>query len=136
MNNLIEISDEEVLHIMINFSEKLEGMGSSFLDVNSMEKLHKIHLFFKETLQYWIGKINEAIKGNLFPIPFQQNSLAVLWGVVRCYPRFAYAQANPSFLMELISAIDKFLMMDPSKTFSENYGCSLPYPILCLLKIP
>ncbi|KAL7121582.1 hypothetical protein ACP275_02G190700 [Erythranthe tilingii] len=123
LNNLVENSHEEVLYIMINFSEKLEGMDSNLLDVKSMEKPKKIHVVWEETLKYWIAKINEAIKGNLFPISFPKNSLAILWGVIQCYSRFAFAQANPSLLMDLIDAIDELLMMESS--YQQNTWHSL-----------
>ncbi|KAK4388004.1 Small subunit processome component 20, partial [Sesamum angolense] len=82
-NNLIEVSAERVLNLMMNFCEKLGGEIPSFLDGKSREKLSRIHIFFEETLRYWFGQINEAIEGNLSPILFQQNKLAVLWGIIR-----------------------------------------------------
>ncbi|KAK6117565.1 hypothetical protein DH2020_048693 [Rehmannia glutinosa] len=110
-NNLIEISDEEVVYLMINFCEKLEGEGSSFLYLKSKEKLSRIQNFFEETLHCWIGKISEVVQGNLFPVSFQQNELAILWGVVWCYSHFADAEANPSLLMDLINATNELLMV-------------------------
>lgn len=117
LNNLIEISDEEVVYLMMKFCEKLEGKSSSYLDGKSKDKFSRIFVFFEETLHYWIGKISEAVEGNLFPI--QQNKLAVLWAVIGCYSHFADAQANQSLLMELINAIDKLLMVGSSKTFPD-----------------
>lgn len=127
-NNLIEISDEEELvYLMMKFCEKLEEKSSSFVDGKSKEKFSRIFVFFEETLHYWIGKINEAAEGNLFPI--QQNKLAVLWAVVGCYSHFADAQENPSLLMDLINAIDKFLMVKSSKTFSDALWMSIRFCI-------
>ncbi|KAK6117591.1 hypothetical protein DH2020_048670 [Rehmannia glutinosa] len=73
-NNLIEISDEEVVYLMINFCEKLEGEGSSFLYLKSKETLSRIQDFFEETLHCWIGKISEVVQGNLFPFHFNKMS--------------------------------------------------------------
>ncbi|KAL8494904.1 hypothetical protein ACS0TY_019169 [Phlomoides rotata] len=122
LNNLIEIYDEEVVYLMMKFCEKLEVESSpSFFNEKPKEISSRIIIFFDETLHYWIGKISEAVQGNLFPI--QQNRLAVLWAVMRCYSYFSDAHANPSLLMELINAIDKLLMVESS--FPHNIWYSL-----------
>ncbi|KAL6569638.1 hypothetical protein OROMI_014152 [Orobanche minor] len=115
-NNLIELFEEEVLYLMMKFSEKPEGESSSFLDGISAEKLSRIHNFFKETLYHWIEKISEAVKGNVFPI--QKNELAVLWGVIRCYSHFADPEPNPALLLDLINVIDELLTVGSS--FGES----------------
>ncbi|KAL3835007.1 hypothetical protein ACJIZ3_009743 [Penstemon smallii] len=128
--NLIEISEEEVVNLMIHVCEKLEGKRSSFLSAKSKE-LSRIQVFIEETLHYWIGKINEVIKGNLTPFQYQQNRLAVLWGVLWCYPHFADTQANPSLLMDLINALDELLMVNfkfagfPEYTWHSLIGAAL-----------
>ncbi|KAL3626591.1 hypothetical protein CASFOL_030140 [Castilleja foliolosa] len=112
-SNLMQISKEEVLYLMIKLCEKLEGESSSsrFFDKKSKENVSMIHNFFKETLHSWIGKISEAAKENVYTIQFQQNELAVLWGVIRCYSHFPDAEASQSLLMDLINAIDELLIV-------------------------
>ncbi|KAL0396969.1 UNVERIFIED_CONTAM: hypothetical protein Scaly_0145300 [Sesamum calycinum] len=122
-NNLIEVSAERVLNLMMNFCEKLGGEIPSFLDGKSREKLSRIHIFFEETLRYWFGQINEAIEGNLSPILFQQNKLAVLWGIIRCFSHFTDAKAHSSLLMDLINTMDKLMMVESSKIFLWLFGC-------------
>ncbi|KAG8377667.1 hypothetical protein BUALT_Bualt08G0056700 [Buddleja alternifolia] len=127
-DNLIEISDEEVVHLMINFCEKLEEDGSSFVDGKSTEQSSRIHVFFQDTINFWIGNITESVKRNLFPFLFQQNKLAVLWGVVRCYSHFSSAKTNPSRLMDLINAMDELLMVEsgfPQNTWESVIGAAL-----------
>lgn len=122
LNNLIEISDEEVVYLMMKFCEKLEVESfslPSFFNGKPKEMFSRIFIFFEETLHYWIGKISEAVEGNQFPI--QQNMLAVLWAVMRCYSHFVDTHANPTLLMELINAIDKLLMVESSKSFPDPY---------------
>ncbi|KAL0288362.1 UNVERIFIED_CONTAM: Small subunit processome component 20 [Sesamum calycinum] len=116
-NNLIEVSAERVLNLMMNFCEKLGGEIPSFLDGKSREKLSRIHIFFEETLRYWFGQINEAIEGNLSPILFQQNKLAVLWGIIRCFSHFTDAKAHSSLLMDLIITMDKLMMVNLVRYF-------------------
>lgn len=116
-NNLIEMFDEEVVHLMMKFCEKLEVKSSSFWDGESMEKFSRIFVFFEDTLHYWIEKISNSVEGNLLPV--QLNKMAVLWAVIGCYSHFPDAQANPSLLMEFINATDKLLMVESSKSFTD-----------------
>ncbi|XP_073273960.1 uncharacterized protein [Primulina huaijiensis] len=113
-NNMIEIFEEETIYLMVIFCEKLGGESSNLLRRNSMENLSRIHVYFEETLKYWIGNINEAVKGNSISIPVQQSGLAVLWGVIGCYSDFADAQASLSILMDLIDSLDELLMTEYS----------------------
>lgn len=114
---MIEIFEEEAVDLMVIFCEKLGGESSNLLRRNSMENLSRIHVFFEETLKYWIGNIHEAVKGNSISFPVQQSRLAVLWGVIGCYSYFADAQASLSILMDLIDSLDELLMAEYSKTF-------------------
>ncbi|XP_073295585.1 uncharacterized protein [Primulina huaijiensis] len=111
-NNLIEIFEEEAVYLMVIFCEKIGGESYNLFRRNSMENLSRIHVFFYETLKYWIGNINEAVKGNSISIPVQQSRLAVLWGVIGCYSYFADAQASLSILMDLIDSLDEVLMAE------------------------
>ncbi|GER48680.1 small subunit processome component 20-like protein [Striga asiatica] len=130
-SNLIEISQEEVLYLMVKLCEKFANGSSSVMDGESIEELSVICNYFQETLHCWIRKINEVVKGNLFAVPFQQNELAVLWGVIRCYSHFADAEANPSLLMDLINVIDKLLMV--GSITSDNMLHRIEYILLEML---
>lgn len=111
-NNLIEIFEEEAVYLMVIFCEKLGGESSNLLRRNTMEIFSRIHVFFEETLKYWIGNIKEVVKGNSISIPVQQSRLAVLWGVIRCYGYFASAQTSLPMLMDLIDSLDELLMAE------------------------
>ncbi|XP_051119137.1 uncharacterized protein LOC127243259 [Andrographis paniculata] len=110
-NNLIDMFPEEVLRLMINFCGKLENENSSFLDWNNKETSSRIYHFTEQSLHHWTSKITEAVRGNFILSPLQQNELAVLWAVVRCYSHFGDSQSNPSLLMDLINAIDEFMVV-------------------------
>ncbi|XP_047962279.1 small subunit processome component 20 homolog [Salvia hispanica] len=116
--NLIEIYDEEVMYILMKFCEKVEVNNCCFWDGKSKEKFSRIFVFFEETLHYWIGEISNSVEGKLFPA--QRNKLAVLWAVIGCYSHFADVQENSSVLMELISAIDKLLMVESKAGFQQD----------------
>ncbi|KAH6786084.1 hypothetical protein C2S51_038539 [Perilla frutescens var. frutescens] len=123
-NNLIEISDEEVVYLMMKFCENLEAKSSSFWDGESNEKFSRIFVFLEGTFQYWIREISNSVEGNLFPV--QRNKLAVLWAVIGCYSHLPDDQANPSLLLEVINAIDKLLMVESKLAgFQQNTWYSL-----------
>ncbi|KAL3622254.1 hypothetical protein CASFOL_033665 [Castilleja foliolosa] len=125
-SNLVQISKEEVIYLMVKLCEKVEEASSRFFDGKSKKDVSMIHNFFKETLHSWIGKISEAAKGNVYTIPFQQNELAVLWGVIRCYSHFSDAEASQSLLMDLINAIDELLIVgSKSSGFQESTWYSM-----------
>ncbi|KAL1533475.1 small subunit processome component 20 isoform X1 [Salvia divinorum] len=111
--NLIKIYAEEVMYLMMKFCDKLEVNSSSFWEGKSKEKFSRTFVFFEDTLHYWIGEISNSVEGKLWPA--QQDKLAVLWAVIRCYSHLADVQENPSVLMELINAIDRLLIVE-SKT--------------------
>ncbi|CAA2935324.1 small subunit processome component 20 homolog [Olea europaea subsp. europaea] len=108
-SNLVEGPEDDVINLLLSFCEKMEGQSSAFYDVNSSENLSRLRVFLRECISYWIGVISNAIKGSN---EIQENRLPVLWGVIGCYPHVAGAQENPSLLMNLIKAMDEFLMTE------------------------
>ncbi|XP_073124564.1 uncharacterized protein [Henckelia pumila] len=120
LNNLIQIFEEEAVYLMVIFCDKVGEESSNLLHRNSMENLSRIHGFLEETLKYWIGNINEAVKGNSISISVQQSRLAVLWGVIGCYSYFADAQASSSILMDLIDSVDELLMGEHNFTVIQE----------------
>ncbi|KAH6811413.1 hypothetical protein C2S51_025175 [Perilla frutescens var. frutescens] len=118
LSNLIEISVEEVLYLMMKFCDNLEAESSSFWDGEFKKNFSLIFDFFKRTLRTWMEEISNSVEGNLFPA--QKNTLAVLWAVIRCYSYLPDDQANPSLLLEFINAIDKLLMVESKLAGSQQ----------------
>ncbi|KAH6788665.1 hypothetical protein C2S51_003671 [Perilla frutescens var. frutescens] len=116
LSNLIEISVEEVLYLMMKFCDNLEA--ESFWDGEFKKNFSLIFDFFKRTLRTWTEEISNSVEGNLFPA--QKNTLAVLWAVIGCYSYLPDDQANPSLLLEFINAIDKLLMVESKLAGSQQ----------------
>lgn len=123
MNDLIEAFEEEVVYLLLNFSKRLEEHGSNLLDGASNEGLSKIQNFFQEVISNWIGEINDVIHGNPSCIQFQKTKMGLLYGIVSSYPYVVDVQSNSSLLMDLVDALDRFLLTGFGKAFYHLSRC-------------
>lgn len=108
---MIEISEEEVIHLLQIFFKRLPAQGHSFLDEVPNEKLSRIHSFLREGIGRWILRIQKKP----YSAQIDENELAILWGIVACYP-IAGGSANESLLMDLVKALDELLSTESGKT--------------------
>ncbi|KAG5588462.1 hypothetical protein H5410_048896 [Solanum commersonii] len=127
LNDMIEISEEEVIHLLQIFFKRLPAQGHSFLDEVPNEKLSRIHSFLRETIGRWIWRIQKEP----YSTQIEENELAILWGIVGCYP-IAGGSANESLLMDLVNALDELLSTEsadiaghPRTTWQSLVGAAL-----------
>ncbi|XP_059666315.1 uncharacterized protein LOC132312087 [Cornus florida] len=114
LSDLIEKSEEEVIYLILIFCEGLQIklQSSGFLDGTSKEAVSRICRFLHESINYWIGLINDIVHGDQSSIQLQETKLAMLWGVISCYPYVVDVQENPYLLLNLVDAIDRLLMTE------------------------
>ncbi|XP_022722560.1 small subunit processome component 20 homolog isoform X3 [Durio zibethinus] len=114
MNDLVESSQEEVLCLLLSFFNRLQMHPQSikFLDELSEGRLSKICDYMHRVISNWIKLINDIARGNPLPAPIDEVMLAILWGIISCYPHMFNAQANESLLVELIDALHRLLMIE------------------------
>ncbi|KAF2288911.1 hypothetical protein GH714_022744 [Hevea brasiliensis] len=114
MNDLIETSQDEVVYLICSLCERLQknSLISSFLDGTSTEGLSRIHGFLQGAICSWIGVINDISHGNLASTSTDEGKLALLWGIICCYPHMIDVRARPSSLTDLIDALDCLLMIE------------------------
>ncbi|KDO50652.1 hypothetical protein CISIN_1g042789mg [Citrus sinensis] len=120
INDMIENSQDEVICLLLSFFDKLqmEPECCNFLDGVSEGRVLRIRGFLQEAVCSWISVINNVVAhGNSSSIEIDEAKLALLWGIVRCYPRIMDVQANSSLLMELIDALHR-LSMDEAELFA------------------
>lgn len=120
INDMIENSQDEVICLLLSFFDKLqmEPECCNFLDGVSEGRVLRIRGFLQEAVCSWISVINNVVAhGNSSSIEIDKAKLALLWGIVRCYPRIMDVQANSSLLMELIDALHR-LSMDEAELFA------------------
>lgn len=130
LNGLVEISEEEVIYLLLIFCEKLQMPKSGLLDGIPEEKLSRICNFIHQNFTYWIGMINNAIHRKLSSLESLEDSLklALLWGTVRCYPYIFDGQKGLSSLMNLLNALEDLLMIDcgfPRSIWQSLIGATL-----------
>ena len=84
MNDLMEISEEEVIHLLRSFCEKmqLDKQNSDFVDGTSEEApLTRICSRLQEIICCWKGKINDIAHADVL-CQIDEGVLALLWGAV------------------------------------------------------
>ena len=117
MNDLVESSQEEVLCLLLSFFERLQmhPQSTKFLDEMSEGRLSKICNYMQGVISNWIRLINDIAQGNPLPAQIDEAKLAILWGIINCYPHMFDVQANESVLMKLIDALHQLLMIEAGK---------------------
>ncbi|XP_027334628.1 small subunit processome component 20 homolog isoform X2 [Abrus precatorius] len=110
LNDLMEISEEEVVHLLQSFCEKMQLhiRNSDFVDGTGAEALARICSHLQGTINYWVGTINDVAHSDVL-CQIDEGKLALLWGAVNCYSHMSIVKANPSLLMDLVDAVDHFL---------------------------
>jgi len=111
MNDLMEISEEEVIHLLQSFCEKmqLDIRNSHFVNGTSEEApLARICSRLEEIISCWKGKINDIAHADV-SCEIDEGKLALLWGAVSCYSHMSIVGGNPSLMVELMDALDYLL---------------------------
>ncbi|RDY00034.1 Small subunit processome component 20-like protein, partial [Mucuna pruriens] len=111
MNDLVENSEEEVIHLLQSFCEKmqLDIRNSDFVNGTSEEApLARICSRLQETICCWKGKINDISHADVL-CQIDEGMLALLWGSVSCYSHMSIVDANPTLMVELVDAVDHLL---------------------------
>ncbi|KAK4356825.1 hypothetical protein RND71_022435 [Anisodus tanguticus] len=128
LNDMIEISEEEVIYLLQIFFKSVPVQGHSFLDEVPKEKLSRIHNFLREAIGCWIRRIQKEP----FSTQIEENDLAILWGIIGCYPYVVGGSANESLLMDLVNALDELLSTEsadiaghPRTTWQSLVGAAL-----------
>lgn len=112
LNDLIEVSEEEALYLLLRLCENLQMPNSRFLDGISKEMFSRIYDFVLRTISYWIGLIKNTSNGDLSSLQLEESRLALLWGAINCYPYMFSGQENQSLLLDFLDAVDELLMVE------------------------
>lgn len=128
LNDMIEISEEEVTYLLQIFLKRLPVQEHSFLVEVPNEKLSRIHSFLRESIGHWIRRIQMKP----YSMQIEENELAILWGIIGCYPYIVGGSANESLLMDLVNALDELLSTEsadiaghPRTTWQSLVGAAL-----------
>ncbi|XP_027937625.1 small subunit processome component 20 homolog isoform X2 [Vigna unguiculata] len=109
MNGLMEISEEEVIHLLQSFCEKMQLDKRDLVDGTSEEEpLARICSRLQEIISCWKEKINDIARADVL-CEIDEGMLAHLWGAVSCYSHMSIVGGNPSLMVELMEALDHLL---------------------------
>ncbi|KAK1375649.1 DRIM domain-containing protein [Heracleum sosnowskyi] len=127
LNDSVEASEEEVVYLLLIFFERLDELCSSLLRGVSSERLLNVLNFFEQTIKNWVQAVNDKIHGKPSCVPFQEDKMVVLYGVVRSFPYVIDVQSNANLLMDLVDALDQLVLTDSENIagFSRNTWTSL-----------
>lgn len=115
----MEISEEEAIHLLQSFCEKMRSdmRNSDFVDGASAKELARIHSHLQGIISHWTRKINDIAHSDV-SCQIDEDKLALLWGVVNCYSYMSIVEANPSLLVDLMDAIHQLLTV---KTGTQSF---------------
>lgn len=113
MNDLIETSQEDVIYLLLTFNEKLqmETQSLTFLD-RTREGVPRIQGFMRGAISNWVGVLKGIVDGDSSSTLIHEADLALLWGVINCFPQIAESEEDFSLLMDLMDADDQILMIE------------------------
>ncbi|KAF9622576.1 hypothetical protein IFM89_032475 [Coptis chinensis] len=110
MNHLVEASpSEEVINLMLIFFEKLQATSFCFSEV-SEEKVPRVCNFLQESIAKAIEDIRHMEQPST--MHFNESKLALLWGVLSCYPHISWPKADHSLIMDLVAALDQLPIIE------------------------
>ncbi|GLU08657.1 hypothetical protein SLE2022_255570 [Rubroshorea leprosula] len=114
MNHLIESSEEEVIFLLLSLCERLQmnSQNSGFLDGIPEGRLSKICDMMQGAIQNWIRIVKDTAVGDTSCTQLDKSKMAVLWGIIRCYPHMLYIQEGSSLLLDLVNALEQLLMIE------------------------
>lgn len=117
MSDLIETSEEEVILLLLIYSERIEVhvQSSDLLDGTSSQQVSRICTYLQGAIEYWIGVINQIVHGDPSSFQLPETTLASLWGTISCYPFMS--QANSYLLLDFVEALNQLLVIKYGMAF-------------------
>ncbi|XP_050365350.1 uncharacterized protein LOC126783867 isoform X2 [Argentina anserina] len=140
MNALIETSKEDVISLLLTFCEKPQLGVQSFTLLDGAPAFSRIQSFLSGTVSHWVGVLKCVEHGKLSSTSIHEADLALLWGVINCFPLIVDSQKGLSLLFDLTDAINCLLKIEdgniagfPKNTWQSLIGTSLNsyYKLTC-----
>lgn len=95
---------------------QVQVQSPSFLDGASGEQVSRICSHLQGAIGDWIEIIYEILHGDSSVIQLQESKLALVWGIISCYPYLKDIQANSTLLLDFVDALDQLLVIDAGKS--------------------
>lgn len=112
-SNLVDMSNGEVVNLMLTFCEDLQVQTGScnVLEGIVEEKVLKICCFLREAFCNWIRVLDNIKQGDLSCSEVNEEELALLWGIIRCTPHFLSTEGS-ALLLNLMDVLNQLLMTE------------------------
>lgn len=104
LNDLVETSEDEAVHLLLKLIENLETPSFSFLDGLPKTRLSKICGFVQGTILRVTGA---SLGHGLSSVLYEDSRLALLHGAIQCYPYIFTGVENLPLLLDFIDNIDE-----------------------------
>lgn len=85
----------------------------------------RIQLIVQQTITSWISLIKGFRNGDRLSAQLEETELALLWGVICCYPYAFDSPHNVALLMDLINEIDQLIMIQDGMIVSVSAYISI-----------
>ncbi|KAL9232759.1 hypothetical protein vseg_007829 [Gypsophila vaccaria] len=110
MLNLLDMSKEGGVYVMVTFCERLKAQTGSFnvVEGTSGEVVSELCRFFKEEISHWEEFLYNMTREDASNSLVNTDNLALLWGIIRCIPYFLLGEGN-LLLVKLVDKLDKLL---------------------------
>ncbi|CAL9093376.1 unnamed protein product [Musa textilis] len=133
MGDLVEVSPEEALFLMMAFFERQRKQQICDVVGVSEDNVLKLCKFSKEIIIYWIKLLRDNTgSSDQLNEQVSEMEMAILWGVVSCYPYLPYSQDSLVLIKDLIVTIDQLLETGieknasfPKSTWQSIIGAAL-----------
>ncbi|GMH20278.1 hypothetical protein Nepgr_022119 [Nepenthes gracilis] len=131
--SLVETAEEEVTYVILTLCWRLQVKAEvSILEGIPEDVVSEISHFFHEKISSWIGLINDIIRGDLSCGSLDEAKLALLWGIICCYPCIMDNQLSASLLLNFVDVLDQMLNIEsgdiaglPRHTWQSLIGAAL-----------
>lgn len=115
MANFVEDSPDQVTFVLLRYFER-ETLLLGEVKNEAEDGVKKLCDFFDGKLCQWIKLCN-----NLSGVQISVDEAALLWGVIKCYPRLCDSQDGLVTMRNLISVLDQLLITEDGTAYHTLY---------------
>ncbi|KAI4375205.1 hypothetical protein MLD38_013104 [Melastoma candidum] len=119
LDNLVEASPEQVLHLFFQLSEK-SGSPNAFERIPG-ETTSRIRQFLEQSVTYWKTCFHNFKPGDGASISVDDSKFSSLWGVIRCYPLIFTCQEDAQALIDFVDDVDRIISFQNENILSHKH---------------
>ncbi|KAL9664606.1 hypothetical protein QQ045_020011 [Rhodiola kirilowii] len=108
LDNMLEISEEEVLYLVMCLLQRLcsKSTQPNCLNIITKDKVVKMRDYLRNVLSEWTQRMRGSRQDDSSNQVLSKTNLALIWGSVRCCPHILDISECHSLLKDLIGELD------------------------------